>query len=197
MPIEIEKKYRLSKEQRSQILRRLRELGATHQKEEFEENILYAGEGIDGGRAVLRLRRVGNRATLTFKKRFPSNSAIKRQLEEETEVSNADAVESILQALGYRVSLVYEKRRLTWNLDETEIVVDDLPFGLFMEIEGLEPDISNVESKLGAELLEAVEETYPALTRLHGKANGDVVEARFPKTSERSNQHESVGDKLD
>ena len=67
------------------------------------------------------------------------------------------------------------------ELDETEIVVDELPFGLFMEIEGLENDIAQVERKLGAELLEAVEETYPTLTRQYGKANGEVIEARFPK----------------
>jgi adenylate cyclase, class 2 len=197
MPIEIEKKYRLTKDQRALILRRLRKLGATRHSEEFEENTLYAGQGIDGGRAVLRLRRVGDRAILTFKKRFPSTSAIKRQLEEETEVSDADAIESILKALGYRVSLVYEKRRLTWTLDETEIVVDELPFGLFMEIEGLENDIEQVERKLNAESLAAVEETYPALTRQYGKPNGEVVEARFPKTSVRSIRRASGSGKRD
>ena len=183
MPIEIEKKYRLTGRQRSQLLRKLETIGATRESEEFEENTLYTGKGIDARSAVLRLRRTGTRATLTYKKRYPSRSAIKRQQEEETEVADADAVDSILRALGYKAALVYEKRRLTWNIDETEIVIDELPFGQFMEIEGLEADITKVERKLGAAGFEAEFETYPALTRVHGKANGDVIEARFAKSS--------------
>ncbi len=197
MPIEIEKKYRLTTQQRAQILRRLRKVGATRQSEELEENTLYSGRGIARGKAVLRLRRVGDSATLTFKKRFPSKSAIKHQLEEETEVANADVIDSILKALGYKVALVYEKRRLTWILDQTEIVIDELPFGQFMEIEGEEADIAAVELKLGATSFEAEHKTYPALTQTHGKANGAVIEARFVKSSGRSNRRASVSDKRD
>src|SRR5436190_4796715 len=198
MPIEIEKKYRLTGRQRSQLPRKLEAIGATHQSEEFEENPLYSGKRIDAGSAALRLRRVGDRAILTYKKRFPSRSAIKRQHEEETEVADAEALDSILRALGYKVALVYEKRRLTWTIDETEIVIDELPFGHFMEIEGLEADIAKVEHKLGAAGFEAEFETYPSLTRVHGKATGDVVEARFAKSSRssgRSNRRGSANEK--
>jgi len=195
MPIEIEKKYRLTGRQRSQLLRKLQTVGATRQSEEFEENTLYSGKGIDARNAALRLRRAGDRTTLTYKKRFPSRSSIKRQQEEETEVADADALDSILRALGYKAALVYETRRLTWTLDETEIVIDELPFGQFMEIEGLEADIGKVERKLGAAGFEAELETYPALTRAHGKANGDVIEARFAKSSARSNRRASGNEK--
>jgi adenylate cyclase class 2 len=186
MPIEIEKKYRLTGRQRSQLLRKLEAVGATRESEEFEENTLYSGKGIEVGSSVLRLRRAGDRATLTYKKRFPSTSAIKRQLEEETEVADAQALEFILRALGYKAALVYEKRRLTWTIDETEIVIDELPFGQFMEIEGSEANIAKVERKLGAAGFEAELETYPELTRVHGKASGDVIEARFAKPSRSS-----------
>jgi adenylate cyclase class 2 len=153
-----------------------------------KRTLYIPGKGIDARSAVLRLRRTGARATLTYKKRYLSRSAIKRQQEEETEVADADAVDSILRALGYKVALVYEKRRLTWTLDETEIVIDELPFGWFMEIEGSETEITKVERKLGASGLEAELETYPALTRIHGTENGDVIEARFAKSSGRSNR---------
>ena len=195
MPIEIEKKYRLTGRQRSQLLRKLEAVGATRESEEFEENTLYSGKGIEVGSSVLRLRRAGDRATLTYKKRFPSRSAVKRQQEDETEVADAEAVDSILRALGYKVALVYEKRRLTWTLDETEIVIDELPFGWFMEIEGSETEIIKVERKLGASGLEAELETYPALTRIHGTENGDVIEARFAKSSGRSNRRASANEK--
>ena len=52
MPIEIEKKYRLTGRQRSQLLRKLETIGATRESEEFEENTLYSGKGIDARSAV-------------------------------------------------------------------------------------------------------------------------------------------------
>src|SRR6266852_3266197 len=128
MPIEIEKKYRLTKKQRTPIEKRLRALGASSRPVEFEENTLYRGGRIDFGSCALRLRRVGARAILTFKQRLPSKSPIKHQLEEETEVANADAAHAILTALGFWPALVYEKRRTRWNIGKTKVVIDELPF---------------------------------------------------------------------
>ncbi len=209
MPIEIEKKYRLSKKQREEVLRRLPEIGATRQGEEFEVNTLYAGNDLEMGRAVLRLRRIDKRssAVLTYKERFPVRSDIKQQREDETRVDNPDAMELILDALGFMPALVYEKRRETWTLAETEtpkhaktlektgklgktetsgktlrqteIVIDELPFGLFMEIEGTEAGIREVESKLAIKRLRAEPATYPKLTLKHGKDCDGVIESRF------------------
>ena len=181
MPIEIEKKYRLTKKRRQSIEQRLRELGASSRPVEFEENTLYAGGRLDFGQCALRLRRVGEHAILTFKQRFPTKSSIKHQREEETEVADAKAVDAILQALGFRPALVYEKRRKRWKLGKAEVTIDELPFGLFMEIESSEKEISRVEKMLRAETLPAVMETYPALTARLGKKRNGVIEARFKK----------------
>ena len=179
MPIEIEKKYRLTKKQRDLVVQRLSEIGAVAKGEVFEENILFAGEALELGRCVLRLRRVGKQATLTYKERFPSTDAIKRQREDETTVGNAEAMEAILDGLGLTPRLVYEKRRATWRLGKAEIVVDELPFGLFMEIEGPEASIRDVERKLAIKGLKAELQTYPQLTHRHGNPVGPVIEARF------------------
>ena len=177
--IEVEKKFRLTKRQRDAVLRRLPEVGASLQGEEFEENTLYSGEGLSSGSCVLRLRRVGRNATLTYKKRLPSSSSIKQQREEETEVADPDAMEAILGALGFTPALVYEKRRQTWILGKTEIVVDVLPFGLFMEIEGRVNAIRAVERKLALKGLRAEHATYPQLAEKHGKVFDGLIEARF------------------
>jgi adenylate cyclase, class 2 len=177
--IEVEKKFRLTKRQRDAVLRRLPEMGASLEGEEFEENTLYSGEALQSGSCVLRLRRVGRNATLTYKKRFPSTSAIKQQREEETGVEDPEAMEAILMALGFTPALVYEKRRQTWRLGNTEIVIDVLPFGLFMEIEGRVNEIRAVERKLGLKGLRAEHATYPQLTQKHGKAYEGLIEARF------------------
>ena len=177
--IETEKKFRLTKRQRDAVLRRLPEIGATLQGEEFEENTLYMGEALRNGACVLRLRRVEGRATLTFKKRIPSSAEIKHQLEDETGIADPEAMDSILSALGFTPALVYEKRRQTWVLGKAEIVVDVLPFGLFMEIEGNVNAIKSVERKLGLKGLRAEHSTYPQLTRKHGKVYDGLIEARF------------------
>ena len=179
MPIEIEKKYRLTPRQREEILTRLPEIGARRERTDFEVNTLYAGDSIDTERAVLRLRRVGQGAILTFKERLPGSSSIKHQLEDETTVGDAEAMDAILESLGFNPTLIYEKRRDRWQLGETEIVVDELPFGLFMEIEGDELAIKEIEEKLAIKRLKAEIETYPNLTRQHGTNVGGVIEARF------------------
>jgi adenylate cyclase, class 2 len=177
---EVEKKYRLTRGEAESVRRRLEEVGAEAEgEEEFEENTIYTGPGLDPRRRVLRLRRRRDRAVFTFKEREPTASAIKRQREEETEVADADALAAILEALGYRPALVYEKRRTTWRVGGVEVVFDELPFGLFLEIEGEEPDILAAEKLLGLENAEAEHAPYPELALRHGTARGGVVEARF------------------
>ncbi len=181
MSIEIEKKYRLTKRQRVEVLRRLPRIAAQRKGEEFEVNTLYASETLDLGRSILRLRRIGKRGILTYKERLPTRSDIKHQRENETRVDNPDALELILAALGFSPALVYEKRRETWRLGKVEIVIDELPFGLFMEIEGTEQGIREVESKLAIKRLRSESATYPQLSLKHGIDSDGVVEARFPK----------------
>jgi adenylate cyclase, class 2 len=177
--IEVEKKFRLTKRQRDAVLKRLPTVGASLEREEFEENTLFRGEALNSGSCVLRLRRIGRNTTLTYKKRIPSSSAIKQQREEETEIADPEAMEAILEALGFTPALVYEKRRQTWRLGNTEIVIDVLPFGLFMEIEGRISEIKAVERKLGVKGLKAEHATYPQLTEKHGKLYDGLIEARF------------------
>ncbi|MGZ8847149.1 MAG: class IV adenylate cyclase [Pyrinomonadaceae bacterium] len=179
MPIEIEKKYRLTKTQRRSIEKRLRQMSITPGEVEFEENSIYRGGRLDLGGCALRLRRVNGRAILTFKQRFPSKSPIKYQQEEETRVDDAGAVHAILTALGYRLGLVYEKRRVSWSVGKAKLVIDELPFGLFMEIEASEKLITQVEKKVGADKLPAVMDTYPSLTAKFGKNRKGIIEARF------------------
>lgn len=182
MGTEIEKKYRLTAAQRETLSRRLREVGAVLQGKEFEENTLYAGGNLDPRRQVLRLRRAGDKVLLTYKERYESASAIKHQREDETRVEDAAALESILDALGYHPFLVYEKRRATWHVRQAEVVLDELPFGLFVEIEGEEKDITEVESLLNLADAEAEMATYPELTERHGERRGEMIEARFQLT---------------
>jgi len=179
MPIEIEKKYRLTKTQRGAIERRLRELSLTPSALEHEENTIYRGGRLDLGGCALRLRRVNGRAYLTFKRRLPSKSAIKHQEEHEVAITDPDGMDWILRSLGFQPGLVYEKRRTRWNVDGAKVVIDELPFGLFMEIEASVKQIKRTEKLLDAQALPAVMETYPTMTARFGKERKGVFEARF------------------
>lgn len=180
MAIEIEKKYRLTLEQSARLLKRFDEIGAKQTgAETFEENVLYKGQGINPTNSVLRVRRADNRATFTYKERFAGDSAVKRQREDETEVSDADALEAILDALGYSKALIYEKRRKTWKIGATEVVLDELPFGNYVEIEGEEAAISYAENLLNLADVETEHATYPELASRYGATKGELVEARF------------------
>ena len=179
MAIEIEKKYRLSQMQREFVLEKLKESGAQFAGEDFEENILYRGGILDEKNAVLRVRKIGEKALLTYKQRIESFSDIKQQIEHETLIDDPAELEKIVENLGFRVKLIYEKRRRTWCFRQTEIVLDELPFGLFMEIEGSITSIAEAEMLLDIEDFTTEHKTYPRLTAELGREVDGIFEARF------------------
>ncbi len=181
MANEIEKKYRLNVVQKQELLQALEEIGATFEGEDFEENILFSNGEMIERKAVLRVRKTADKTILTYKQRVQNEFAVKQNTEYETEVADFGEIVNIIESLGFRRALVYEKRRKTWKFRQVEIVVDELPFGDFMEIEGAITAIAEAEMFLGAEDYEAVHETYPHLTMQFGKRNGETVEARFGK----------------
>jgi len=180
MSIEIEKKYRLTAEQVSYLEDELANVAANFVGEEFEENMIYGGGVLDERNAILRIRTTNDRAILTYKQRIENDSDIKHQIEHESEFENVSELREIVENLGFMPRLVYEKRRKTWRLREVEIVLDTLPFGEFMEIEGSITAIKEAEMILDIEGFVAESETYPRLTARLGTKVGNVIESRFP-----------------
>ena len=181
MAIEIEKKYRIDKKRLVELTAKLGELGAVFSYETFEENYLHRGGVLEARTAFLRLRKTDAVNTLTYKEKVVSETDFKHQIEFETVVSDVDATEHIIEKLGYKLSVIYEKHRKAWNFGNVEVVLDELPFGYYMEIEGSMKDILKVEELLDAGDLEVEARGYPRLTLKYGKLNGDVTESRFPK----------------
>ncbi len=182
MAIEIEKKYRLDKKRLDEITAKLGEMGAEFRSEVFEENYLHRGGVIDERGAVLRLRKIGDKTLLTYKERLRNDSDMKHRIEHETTVADVDEMENIIGRLGYKLSVVYEKHRKTWHFHDVEVVLDELPFGLYMEIEGTVEAIVEAETVLQIHDLEPEPRGYPRLTVKYGKLIGEVSESRFEKT---------------
>lgn len=179
MAIETERKYRIDASEADRLATILDGLGAEFVGADFEENIIYSSPDLAGRGAVLRIRKTSGRNVLTFKQNLGREDDYKRHLEIETGIDDPEATGQIIVELGLVKTLIYEKRRRTWRFRDTEIVIDELPFGKFLEIEGEKDKIAEMESILGISGLEHVRQTYPRLTMMFGRENQGVIEARF------------------
>ena len=182
MSLEIEKNFRLSPDDRDRVAKSLAESGGEFIGRDFEENVIFTNEALRERAAVVRIRKVGERTILTYKRRVESAFDVKTQIEHETDVSDRSMMTAILDELGLRPHLIYEKYRDTWKFRSVEVVIDELPFGLFMEIEGSVTAIKEAEMLLDLESLIVEHNTYPTLTGQLGKRVKDVIEARFDQS---------------
>ncbi|OGO18605.1 MAG: hypothetical protein A2Z14_12130 [Chloroflexi bacterium RBG_16_48_8] len=87
---------------------------------------------------VLRIRE-DRRIRLTYKR--PIQGTLER-LEIELEVDDSEKIKMFLEALGYKVFFIYEKYRETFEFGQVEVVLDEVPYGSFVEIEG--PSIESI-----------------------------------------------------
>ena len=95
-----------------------------------------------------------NTIKLTYKEppaTLPNNPNISHRFEAEVEVSDYNTMDIILNKLGYTPHIIYEKYRTTYQLDDVEIVLDEMPYGNFIEIEGAEQAIETTIIQLGIE----------------------------------------------
>jgi len=100
------------------------------------------------GYRVLRLRQ-DNEARLTYKGPGELVDGVRSRQELEFTVSDFGTARHFLEALGYVVSVMYEKYRTTYQLDAVLVTLDEMPYGFFAEIEG--PD--GVSIRKAAEVL--------------------------------------------
>jgi adenylate cyclase class 2 len=88
---------------------------------------------------VLRLRQ-DRQAYLTYKGPNQEGQAVSVRQEIEFVVSNFESAHHFLEALGYQISIMYEKQRTTYLYKGLLVTLDEMPFGSFVEIEGPDPD---------------------------------------------------------
>ena len=109
---------------------------------------------------VLRLRQDAQ-ARLTYKGPSQQTADVLIRQEIEITVDNFEAARSFMEALGYIPVATYEKYRSTYELGELHVMLDELPYGDFVEIEG--PDIEslkNVSKKLELTFSNAIPTNY-------------------------------------
>ena len=83
---------------------------------------------------LLRLRQ-DDRARVTFKENARVEGGVIARTEFELTVDDFAAAQKLFEALGYQVVVSYEKYRRVYRLGDVEVVLDEMPFGNFVEIE--------------------------------------------------------------
>jgi adenylate cyclase class 2 len=84
----------------------------------------------------LRLRQ-DDKARFTFKgPSFEKERGVVSREEIEFVVEDFDRARKFLEALGYQAMIFYEKFRAIYELNGLHIMLDELPYGTFIEIEG-------------------------------------------------------------
>jgi adenylate cyclase class 2 len=145
---------------------RLEEMGAVLvQPRTHEVNLRFDTPGGDLSRTyrVLRLRQ-DREARLTYK--GPGELSEGARVREEIEfiVSDFQAAQAFLEALGYQVSMAYEKYRTVYDLDNVHVTLDEMPYGFFSELEGETPqEIITLSERLGLNWERRVLDSYSML----------------------------------
>ena len=115
---------------------------------------------------VLRLRR-DTEARLTFKGPGQEQSGVLARQEIEFVVDDFGKARQFLEALGYREIIIYEKHRATYELDDVLIMLDELTYGNFLEIEGETAEqIHAVAKKLRLDRNAVIRTSYTALFKV-------------------------------
>lgn len=120
--------------------------------------------GLRKNSRVLRLRR-DTEAKLTYK--GPSKLAeggVMTRKEIEFTVGDFESAKEFLLSLGYEPKIFYEKFRTTFELNHTHIMLDELPYGTFVEVEGNNADeIQVTVRKLGLKWENMIRMGYHAI----------------------------------
>jgi len=129
---------------------------------------------------VLRLRQdVG--AHMTYKGPSETRDGVMSREEIEFVVEDSEAARQLLEALGFEVIAFYEKYRTSYRMKSASIMLDELPFGDFVEVEG--PDIESIRETsalLGQRWEAAIANSYLALfERIAGARGLDATHLSF------------------
>jgi len=158
---EIELKFEI--DESNLIRKKLKEERAKFIGKAFEKTVRFDTKNGDLQKEGKFLRvRTGFENVITFKKKINKvDKDFKEREEIEIEISNPKEMEMILAELGFTKKWIMEKYREKWQWGSVEIVIDKLPFGNFIEIEGSKKAIQKAAAKLlGLCLADGITATY-------------------------------------
>lgn len=166
------------------VRRRLLALGAQlHKGRVYERNVRLDNpwDGLRLQGKLLRLRQ-DTEARLTYKGEPEAQVQSEARVREELEVrvDDFELMLTLLGRVGFEPRQVYEKYRETFSFGEVEVVLDELPFGEFVELEGEETAIRAAAEALDLEWDLRILANYLALLdSLRARFDLDFVDLTF------------------
>ncbi len=132
--------------------------------------------------ALLRLRRSGTQAWLTYKgPASPGPHKNREELELALKGAAAAALEEVLARLGFRPTFRYEKYRTEFARPKEPgiVALDETPIGVYLELEGPPQWIDRTARRLGFQRGDYITATYAQLYLKHcrktGRKPGDML----------------------
>jgi len=147
------------------LVARVSNLGANlTQNRTYEINLRFDNSQEDLQRAhqVLRLRQ-DKTAYLTYKGSGQQIEGMITRQEIEVGVDDFETARRLVEALGFRVIFIYEKYRSIYASADALIMIDELPYGNFIEIEGDWTNIPRLARQLNLKWENAIASSYFAL----------------------------------
>ena len=139
----------------------------------FEVNLRFDNQNGDLTRTgrVLRLRK-DNLARLTYKDHGRQIQGALNRREIEFVADDFDSARQFIEALGYEVVFIYEKYRTVYEYKGTHIMLDELPYGNFIEIEGEMETLRPIADELNLDWSKAIPASYHTLFERLGGLRG-------------------------
>ncbi len=109
---------------------------AEPRQHEVNQRFDSADGGLLAASVLLRLRTFGPKNTLTFKGPLQVENGLNVRREIEFSLNDPAAAHQLFTALGYHVCFIYEKFRTVYLVGGAQVMLDELPIGGFVEIEG-------------------------------------------------------------
>lgn len=156
----VERELKFSLSGLETLRERLKELDAERiNPSAAEDNWVLDREGeLTEGGVILRLRKDGQGALVTFKGPATFEGGVKIRAEHESRVENLEEMRRLFEALGYSTVRRYQKVREEWQLGGVTIALDHTPIGDFAEFEG--SGAATVAKRCGFKAEEAERRTY-------------------------------------
>ncbi|MDI6796696.1 MAG: class IV adenylate cyclase [Desulfatibacillaceae bacterium] len=187
-PLEVEVKFWIAKP--DALHAKILSVGAKSLGQTEEDNTIWDDKAgsIRKKNALLRLREDG-RATLTVKAETENKAdrQCKVMKEWETALDNPAAMRQILDFLGYFPVRCYQKKRHTFEMGRVLLMLDTMPFGVFLEIEGREEDIKGAAAALGLDWQKRIVlnyfEIFEIIRQKQNLAFNDITFENFARIS--------------
>lgn len=133
-------------------------------------------------RGVFLRVRAGSKNTITLKEKIGEDKNVRKRKETEFEIQDIEAMTYILGKLGFDYPRTMEKYRINLEYKGAKLSIDELFFGLYLEIEGEENTIEAISKELGFNSEDKIIGTYwdilEEYNKVHKTTKKDIV---FPK----------------